>query len=77
MDVQRLVAMANDITRYFVFEPDQEAGVEGVAEHLRKFWTPGMCRQIVEHFNAGGSGLDDLSRSAVARLAADQDMPTE
>lgn len=70
MDVQRLVAMVNDIARYFASEPDHETGVEGVADHLRKFWTPRMCKQIVEYLEAGGCGLDDLSRSAISRLAA-------
>lgn len=72
MDVKRLVTMANDIARYFACEPDREAGVEAVADHLRKFWTPRMREQIVVHLSAEDSGLDALSRSAVERLAADR-----
>ena len=70
MDVQRLVTMANDIARYFVSEPDREAGVEAVADHLRKFWTPRMREQIVEYLASDGAGVDDLTRRAVERLAA-------
>ncbi len=71
MNVQRLVSMANDIARYFASEPDQEAGVEGVADHLRAFWTPRMRQQIVEYLASDGSAVDDLTRRAVERLAAD------
>ncbi|HOX72549.1 MAG TPA: formate dehydrogenase subunit delta [Dokdonella sp.] len=69
MDVQRLVAMANDIARYFASDPDREAGIRGVADHLRKFWDPRMRRQILAHLDDGGAGLDDLARAAVEHLA--------
>ena len=72
MAVERLVAMANDIARYFASEPDPEAGVSGVAGHLRKFWDPRMRRQLIAHLDSGGAGLDDLARLAVRRLAQEQ-----
>lgn len=71
MDVQRLVTMANDIARYFASEPDREAGVDGVADHLRAFWTPRMRRQIIDYLASDGTGVDDLTRHAVERLASD------
>ena len=67
MDVQRLVAMANDIARYFVSEP---AGIQGIADHLRKFWTPRMCEQLAAHVDIDDSGLDPLAAAAIRRLAA-------
>ncbi|HQV50405.1 MAG: formate dehydrogenase subunit delta [Xanthomonadales bacterium] len=70
MDVQRLVAMANDIARYFASEPERDAGIEGVADHLRKFWTPRMCEQLVAHVEIDDSGLDALAAAGVRRLAA-------
>ncbi len=70
MDVRRLVAMANDIARYFASEPDREAGAEGVADHLRKFWTPRMREQLVVYLHSDGAELSELSREGVARLAA-------
>ena len=70
MDVQRLIAMANDIARYFASEPEPEVGVEGVAEHLRKFWNLRMCEQLVSHVESGGGGLDPMAVAAVRRLAA-------
>ncbi len=70
MDVQRLIAMANDIARYFAGEPDHEVGVEGVADHLRKFWNPRMCEQLISHLESSGDGLDPLADAALRRLAA-------
>ena len=69
MDVQRLIAMTNDIARYFASEPDRELGVEGVADHLRKFWSPRMCEQIISHLEGGGGGLDPMADAAVRQLA--------
>ncbi|ANB16251.1 formate dehydrogenase subunit delta [Dokdonella koreensis] len=70
MDVERLVQMANDIANYFASEPDREAGIEGMAGHIRRFWEPRMRRQILAHWQAGGEGLLPLAGEAIARLAA-------
>ncbi len=70
MDVERLVTMANDIGNYFASEPDRDAGIAGVANHLVKFWDPRMRRQIVDHLASGGAGLSDIARAGVGRLAA-------
>lgn len=72
MDVQRLITMANDIARYFASEPEHAAGVAGVADHLRKFWNPRMCEQLINHVEHGGAGLDPLADAAVRRLAVQQ-----
>ena len=44
MDVQRLVAMANDIAAFFDSEPDKSVAAEGVRLHMQKFWEPRMRR---------------------------------
>lgn len=72
MDVQRLVSMANDIARYFASEPDREVGVSGIAEHLRKFWTPRMCAQLIAHVEGSGVGLDPMAVAAVRQLSVQQ-----
>jgi formate dehydrogenase subunit delta len=69
MNIERLITMANDISHYFGAEPDQAAGAAGVADHLKRFWEPGMRRQIVAHFMAGGEGLEPLAKQGVQRLA--------
>ena len=65
----KLVRMANDIGKFFATQGEARA-VEGIATHLRKFWTPRMRAEIIAHAETGGAGLDELPRQAVARLAA-------
>jgi formate dehydrogenase subunit delta len=69
--LERLVSMANDIANYFHSEPDREAGIDGIANHIRRFWEPRMRQKIIAPVRAhGGEGLHDLARAAVDRLAA-------
>jgi formate dehydrogenase subunit delta len=70
MDIERLVAMANDIAAFFDSEPDKAVAAEGVRFHLTRFWDPRMRREIVAHLDAGGMGLTPTARDAVALLAA-------
>ncbi|MFC3650985.1 formate dehydrogenase subunit delta [Dyella humi] len=69
MNIERLIEMTNDISRYFAAEPDQALGVAGVADHLKRFWEPGMRKQIVAHLAAGGEGLEPLAKKGVEKLA--------
>ena len=69
MDVERLVAMANDIAAFFDAEADKAAAAEGVRFHLTRFWDPRMRREIIAHVDAGGAGLSPTARSAVTLLA--------
>jgi formate dehydrogenase subunit delta len=63
--------MANDIARYFASEPDREEAVAGIAAHLKRFWEPRMRAAIITHWRDNdGSGLDELAKDAVAKLAA-------
>ncbi len=68
MRVEHLVIMANDIGRFFGSEPEPAEAVAGVLNHLQKFWDPRMQRQIVEHLQTGGAGLQEPARSAVSAL---------
>ncbi len=70
----KLVRMANDIGKFFAAQGEARA-VEGIATHLKKFWTPRMRAEIIAHAEAGGAGLDELPRRAVARLAAESSAP--
>ena len=68
MDVDRLVAMANDIAAFFDSEPDKAVAAEGVRFHITRFWDPRMRREIVAHLQDGGEGLTATAKSAVAML---------
>jgi formate dehydrogenase subunit delta len=67
MNIEKLVHMANQIGKFFAAQ-GEEATVAGVAEHLQRFWDPRMRAEIAAHLAAGGAGLDDGVRKAVARL---------
>ena len=68
MSIEHLTNMANDIGAFFHAEPVREDGIKGMVNHLQRFWTPRMRRQIVEHLRQGGEGLEELPREAVQRL---------
>ena len=67
--LDRLVYMANQIAREFANQRPHEA-VEATWDHLWHFWDPRMREMIVAHLDAGGEGLGETARAAVARLAA-------
>jgi len=71
MDPDRLVAMANQIVTFFRAQGDA-AVVDGVENHLRKYWDPRMRRKIVAVLERGGEGLAPGVREAVRRLEPDR-----
>jgi formate dehydrogenase subunit delta len=68
MKIERLVTMANDIAAFFAAEPDRQAAIAAVANHLTRFWDPRMRRQIIEYQRSGGEGLSVVAAGAVAQL---------
>jgi formate dehydrogenase subunit delta len=68
VSVERLVQMANDIGHFFAAEPQRTDAIAGIANHIRRYWDPRMRRQILAHLQAGGEGLEELPREAVASL---------
>jgi formate dehydrogenase subunit delta len=68
----KIPRMANQIATFFLSQP--EAGrVDGVADHINKFWEPRMRREFFAIVDAGGEGLLPLVIEAsrlVARPAA-------
>ena len=70
---QRLVIMANDIANYFHSESDHDLAVEGIVEHITKFWEPRMRKKMQAHFEQnGGEGLNELALAAITQLAEQQ-----
>jgi formate dehydrogenase subunit delta len=67
--VEQLIRMANDIGDFFAAESDRQVAVDGIAQHIRRFWAPRMRRAIYAHLAAGGAGLGDLAHAAIAQLA--------
>jgi formate dehydrogenase subunit delta len=69
MRVEKLTMMANQIGAFFAAQ-DEAAAPAAIADHLRKFWDPGMRADILAHLGKGGAGLDPLVRRAVEMLLA-------
>ena len=78
MDVNKLVRMANHIATNLDHGKDPEKAIAGTLDHLKRFWTPEMRRQIVEHYRQGSNGssevieLSFVAAKAVGRLAEEQ-----
>lgn len=68
MPMDKLVTTANQIGRFHVSQRRGDAAA-AIADHLRRFWDPGMRAAIVAHVERGGEGLDEAVRRAVRRLA--------
>lgn len=63
----KLVYMANQIGKFFVSQGEKEA-VEGIANHVKKFWEPRMRNAIFAHMDADGAGLDPVVHKALETL---------
>ncbi len=67
MDPHNLVAMANRIAAFFEVMPDRAEALDGVFQHLRKFWEPRMRQQLLQHAHAhAGADLHPLVAEVVA-----------
>lgn len=68
MDIENLVKMANDIGNFFGSEPDRELAVQGIYDHIQKFWDPRMRNSIISYIEQGGSGLNEVVFSAISKF---------
>jgi formate dehydrogenase subunit delta len=67
MEQRDMVRMANQIADYFKSYPEKEA-LEGITEHINKFWEPRMRRGFFACVDAGGAGMHDLVKKAAATI---------
>lgn len=68
MNTGKLARMANQIAENF-YVGDEDKAVAGTADHLRRFWTPDMRREIIAYAESSGADLSALAARAVAELA--------
>ncbi len=76
MQAEKLVRMVNQIAANFDYGPDKAKAVAGVVDHLRRFWSPLMREEIVDHDDQGEVKLSDVAKQAVAQLAQEQSSAT-
>lgn len=47
MDAQNLIRMANRIGEFFEAMPERDEALDGIAQHIQKFWEPRMRGRIL------------------------------
>jgi formate dehydrogenase subunit delta len=65
LKTEHLITMANQIGSFFNSYPDTEQAKKDIAKHIKRFWAPTMCKQIIEHVSQQGSGLEPMVESAI------------
>lgn len=72
MDIRNLVHMANQIGDFFSAYPNREDALEGIANHIRKFWEPRMRLKLLQALDQGSAeGLSELVTQALTRHRAE------
>ncbi len=69
--LDRLIYMANQIGGFFAVQ-GHDKEVDGVADHIRKFWNSRMRKQIFAHIANGGEGLKPNVKEALQVLERQQ-----
>ena len=72
MDVNNLIRMANRIAEFFEAMPEHDEALDGVAQHIQKFWEPRMRGRILTVLAQPDEAaqLRPLVRDALQRHAA-------
>jgi formate dehydrogenase subunit delta len=71
MDVEHLVAMANQIGHFYESLPDREEALASTASHMRRFWDPRMRLAMLTYVDEmGGAGLEAFTLEAIQRHRA-------
>jgi formate dehydrogenase subunit delta len=60
--------MANDIGNFFRSEIDRKVALDGISNHINKFWTRRMRQRLLEYVQHGGNELDELPLAAAAQV---------
>jgi formate dehydrogenase subunit delta len=67
MNLDNLVHMANQIGEFFSAYPDSQEALDGIANHIQKFWEPRMRICLLDALNAGqADALLPLVKDAMA-----------
>ncbi|MER1966071.1 formate dehydrogenase subunit delta [Castellaniella sp. GW247-6E4] len=71
-NIEHLIRLANRIGHFFEAMPDRAEGVDGIADHIRRYWEPRMRRALLDYLAAhpeGRSGeamLSEICQEAIA-----------
>ncbi|WP_397473460.1 formate dehydrogenase subunit delta [Pusillimonas sp.] len=70
-NIDHLIKMANSIGDFFEAMPDRQEGLDGIADHIKKFWEPrmrtAMLDFLAEHPDGRGqeAQLSDIVKQAI------------
>ncbi|MBB5215203.1 formate dehydrogenase subunit delta [Parapusillimonas granuli] len=70
-NIEHLIRLANRIGAFFEAMPDRAEGLEGIANHIQKFWEPRMRAALLNFLEsspdgkAAGAALSDIARTAI------------
>jgi formate dehydrogenase subunit delta len=67
METRDMVRMANQIGGFFKSYSDAES-LEGISDHINKFWEPRMRRDLFALLDAGGEGLHENVKLAAVKI---------
>ncbi len=62
--------MANQIGTFFESMPDRTEALEGIANHLKKFWDPRMRHEFLALPDQGAEGVSAIVREALQQHRA-------
>jgi formate dehydrogenase subunit delta len=64
MNTDKLLYQANQLTGFFGSYPEIDAA-QGIADHLKAFWTPAMCGALSKRLAANPEGANPLVLLAI------------
>lgn len=78
-NIDHLIQLANRIGDFFEALPDRQEGLDGIADHIRKFWEPrmrtAMLNFLAEH-PEGRTQEAELSEIAKEAIMQNREMLT-
>ncbi|MFW7340400.1 formate dehydrogenase subunit delta [Pollutimonas sp. H1-120] len=72
-NIEHLIRLANRIGTFFEAMPDRAEGVEGIANHIQKFWEPRMRTAMLKFLETqpdgqlGETGLSEIALQAISQ----------
>lgn len=73
MNIDHLIRLANRIGDFFESMPDRAEGLEGIANHIQKFWAPRMRTALLDYLEkhpdgrADEAALTDIALEAIQK----------
>lgn len=75
MNAEKLARMANQIAANIEYGPNKPQAVADVADHLLRFWTPGMRTELAESHARGAVELTEVAALALTTAMRPGAMP--